>query len=255
MVFSRAVSILYSGRGGIPRCGVVNWMEANGPQGGPCRGNVVVSWTGGKDGCYACYQAMAEGYRVTHLVHFRNPDRPGSHELNPAVVRAQSGAIGIPLVQREAASYEQAFGEVVRELRAGGERVDGAVFGHIQTHLPLVDRICRDLDLEPVLPIWQQDPERVIAGILGAGFEVVIASVRDGMLGAEWLGRTIDGDFLARLAALGVSVDPCGENGEFHTLVTNGPIFRKRIAVTMSEPVAGDGYHCLDILEFALVDR
>lgn len=230
-------------------------MEANGPQGGPCRGNVVVSWTGGKDGCYACYRAMAEGYRVTHLVHFRNPDRPGSHELNPAVVRAQSGAIGIPLVQRDAASYEQAFGEVVRELRAAGERVDGAVFGHIQTHLPLVDRICRDLDLEPVLPIWQQDSERVIAGIVDAGFEVVIVSVRDGMLGAEWLGRTIDGEFPARLAAPGGSVDPCGENGEFHTLVTNGPIFRKRIAVTKSEPAVGDGYHYLDILEFALVDR
>lgn len=167
----------------------MNGMDANRPQGGPCRGNVVVSWTGGKDGCYACYRAMAEGYRVTHLVHFRNPDRPGSHELNPAVVRAQSGAIGIPLVQREAASYEQAFGEVVRELRAGGERVDGAVFGHIQTHLPLVDRICRDLDLEPVLPIWQQDSERVIAGIVGAGLIAFSAIAGAGL----WTYRVLAG--------------------------------------------------------------
>ena len=225
------------------------------PSHGSGPGNVVVSWTGGKDGCYACYRAMADGYRVTHLLHFRNPDRPGSHELNPAVVRAQSEAIGIPVVQREADSYEQAFGEVVRELRAAGERVDGAVFGHIQTHRNLVDRICRDLDLELVMPIWQQDSKRVLAGIVDAGFEVVIVSVRDGMLGAEWLGQTIDGEFPARLAALGGSVDPCGENGEFHTLVTGGPIFRKRIAVTKSEPATGDGYRYLDILEFALVDR
>ena len=64
------------------------------------KGNVVISWTGGKDGCWSCYKAMAEGYRVTHLLNFRNIGKQGSHDVNPKIIRAQSKAMGIPLIQR-----------------------------------------------------------------------------------------------------------------------------------------------------------
>jgi uncharacterized protein (TIGR00290 family) len=214
-------------------------------------GNVVVSWTGGKDGCYACYRAMAAGCRVTHLLHFRNPDRPGSHEINPAVVRAQADALGIPLLQRDAPAYEPAFKEAVRELRAGGERIDGAVFGHIGTHRPLAERVCRDLELDLLLPLWQEESGRIIAGIVDAGFVAIVASARDGPMGKEWLGRRIDRDFVRDLAGLDGATDPCGENGEFHTLVTDGPIFSRRIEITGAERVLRDGYWFLDIREFA----
>ncbi len=223
--------------------------HGNGP------GNVVVSWTGGKDGCYACYLAMAAGYRVTHLLHFRNPDRPGSHEINPAVVRAQADALGIPLVQRDAPAYEPAFTDAVRELRATGERIDGAVFGHIETHRPLVERICRDLGLDLLLPLWQRDSREIIAGIVDAGFEVIIASARDDLMGEEWLGRRIDRNFVRELAALDGAVDPCGENGEFHTLVTDGPNFSRRIEITRAERVLRNGYRFLDIREFVCRER
>lgn len=217
--------------------------------------NVVISWTGGKDGCYACHKAMAEGYRVTHLLNFRNRKRTGSHELNPGIIQAQSEALGIPLIQRDFFSYEQEFKSVIQDLRAHGERIDGAVFGHIQTHKHLVDRICRDLEIDLLLPLWKQDPEKLLTEIIDSGFEVVIVSTREDLMGKDWLGRRIDEDFIRDLSRFNESIDPCGENGEFHTLVTDGPLFQKKIRITGSEPVLRDDYWFLDIRECSLVEK
>jgi uncharacterized protein (TIGR00290 family) len=217
--------------------------------------NVVVSWTGGKDGCYACYKSMAEGYKVTHLLNFRNMKKIGSHEINPKIIQAQSEAIGIPLIQKDFFSYEQEFKKVVLDLRAEGARIDGAVFGHIETHKALVDRICQDLNIDLLLPIWKQDSTNILTEIVDSGFEVFLVSVKDGLLGKEWLGRRIDDGFISDLRDLNESIDPCGENGEFHTLVTDGPIFKKKIIITKSEPVLREGYWFLNISEFASRDK
>jgi len=122
--------------------------------------DAVVSWTGGKDGCYACYKAMVEGYQITHLLNFRNIKNTGSHEINPAIIRAQSEALGIALLQSNFFSYEQEFKNTVLDLRAKGEQIDAAVFGHIETHKNLVDRICRDLDIDLLLPLWKHNSKK-----------------------------------------------------------------------------------------------
>jgi len=70
------------------------------------KGKAVVSWTGGKDGCYSCCKAMAERYQVTYLLHFRNATKLGSHEVNPQIIQVQSKALGIPLIQQGFSSYE-----------------------------------------------------------------------------------------------------------------------------------------------------
>jgi diphthine-ammonia ligase len=218
-------------------------------------GNVVISWTGGKDGCYSCYKAMAEGYRVTHLLNFRNIKKQGSHEVNPEIIRAQSRAMGIPLIQRNFCSYEEEFKKVIQDLRAQEVRIDGAVFGHIETHDRLVNRICHDLDIGLLLPLWKQDPENIIREITGAGFEMLIVSVKGSLMGKDWLGRRIDEEFIGDLRALNPSIDPCGENGEFHTLVTDGPLFRKKIVITESRPVLREGYRMLDISGFTFREK
>ena len=217
--------------------------------------NAVVSWTGGKDGCLSCYKAMNDGYRITHLLHFTNQKKTGSHELNPALIQAQAQALGLPLLQRDFHSYEEEFKKAALELRAQGERIDAAVFGHIETHKALVDRICNDLDIDLILPLWKQNSEKIVNEIIDAGFEVILVSVRDGFLGKEWLGRRIDDEFLADLKKANSTVDPCGENGEFHTFVADGPIFKKKIKITRSDPVFKDGYWFLNITDFALVDK
>ena len=219
------------------------------------KGNAVVSWTGGKDGCYSCYKAMAEGYHVTYLLHFRNVNKVGSHEINPQIIQAQSKALGIPLLQRGFTSYEQEFKRAISDLRAQGESIDGAIFGHIETHKTLVKRICRDMNLDQILPLWKQDSDKILRDIINSGFEVLVVSVKDGLLGREWLGRRIDESFIHDLRDLNPSINPCGENGEFHTLVTDGPIFKKKIKIFASGHPLREGYWFLDAGEFALLDK
>jgi len=214
--------------------------------------NVVVSWTGGKDGCYSCYKAMQQNCRITHLLNFRNVSRIGSHDINPELIQAQSEAVEIPLIQKDFTSYEQEFKKVIQDLRLQGKRVDGAVFGHIETHKRLVDRICKDLNLRLLLPLWKEDSTMLLREMIGSGFEVFVVSVKDGLLSREWLGRRIDLEFLQDLKQLDEAIDPCGENGEYHTIVTDGPIFKKRIVISESNPVLREGYWFLNIEGFTI---
>ena len=85
----------------------------------PKKGKVVVSWTGGKDGCFACYKAISEGFDVSYLLNFRDMKRSGSHEINHELLSAQSQAIGIPILQIGFVSYEKEF---KFHRRAHGER-------------------------------------------------------------------------------------------------------------------------------------
>jgi uncharacterized protein (TIGR00290 family) len=192
----------------------------------PTKKNAIVSWTGGKDGCYSCYKTMNDGYNITHLMHFTNQKKTGSHELNPALIRAQAKATGLPLLQRNFQSYEEEFKKAALELRAQGERFDAAVFGHIETHKPLVERICQELNIDLILPLWKENSEKIVNEIIDAGFKVILVSLRDGFLGKEWLGRSIDDQFIDDLKKANSAVNACGENGEFHTLVLDGPIFK-----------------------------
>ena len=214
------------------------------------KGRVVVSWTGGKDGCFACYRAISKGFEVSHLLNFREIQRRGSHDISPDLVYAQSEALGIPLIHTDFVSYEQEFKKVVRNLRDSGEKIDGAVFGHICTHKNLVDRICGELGLELIMPLWQRNSEQIINDLIDSGFEVILLSVKADLLGKEWLGRKIDEKFIHDLKNHNPSIDPCGENGEFHTFVTDGPLFKNKIKVTESEMVLRGGYWFLEISKF-----
>jgi len=217
--------------------------------------NAVVSWTGGKDGCYSCHRAMAEGYHITHLLHFRSVRKRGSHELNNEVVRAQADAMEIPLIQKDFTSYEEEFKNTVRDLREQGERIDAAVFGHIKTHKPLVDRICGELDLTLLMPLWKRNSKRLLEEMRESGLEIVVVSAKESLMGKEWLGGKIDEKFIDELKRQDSSIDPCGENGEFHTLVTDAPMFKKKIIITGSDRVLQDGYWYLDIFGWTFQEK
>lgn len=214
------------------------------------KGRVVVSWTGGKDGCLACYGAISEGFEVSHLLNFREIQRRGSHDINPDLIYAQAEALGIPLIHKDFISYEQEFKKVISDLRDSGEQIDGAVFGHIETHKNLVDRICGELDLELIMPLWQRNSEQIIKGLIDSGFEVILLSVKADLLGNEWLGRKIDENFICDLKKHNPSIDACGEKGEFHTFVTDGPLFKNKIKVMESKMTFRGGYWFLEISKF-----
>ncbi len=213
---------------------------------------MVVSWTGGKDGCLACYRALRAGYKVSHLLQFRDLKRTGSHALNPALIATQAQAMGLPLLQCEFHSYEVEFKSIVRELNEHGAGITGAVFGHIHTHRKLVERICHDLGIELLLPLWGRESRAILEEFIDAGFDAVVVSVRAAIMGREWLGRTLGADFLRELQQHHPGVDLCGENGEYHTLVTDGPLFKQRIKISTGVPLWRDGYWHLAITGYTL---
>lgn len=219
----------------------------------------VASWTGGKDGCLAAYKAMESGVKVRYLLSFWNRNREGAHEVNPALLAAQADCLGMPLIRTGFLSYEEEFKRTFRAIdegeRAKGRRISSAVFGHIRTHGPLVDRICADLAIEGLMPIWNMKSEEIIGELLEAGFDAVVVGVRSDLLGDEWLGRRIDGSFVADLKALDPAIDPCGEDGEFHTFVLDGPIFGERLQIEEAEPVSRGEIRFLDIKEFAVEEK
>lgn len=219
------------------------------------KGKVVVSWTGGKDGCFACYKAISEGYDVSYLLNFRDMNRSGSHEINPELLSAQSQAIGIPILQIDFISYEQEFKKVIRNLRENGAEIEGAVFGHIETHKNLVDRICSDLDIELILPLWDRDSGQIITDFIDAGFEAIVVSAKADLFDKNGLGRNIDKKFVSDLRGFDNAIDPCGEYGEYHTFVIDGPLFKNKLRMVNTKKILKDGCWFLDILEYVVEEK
>jgi uncharacterized protein (TIGR00290 family) len=223
---------------------------------------VASSWSGGKDSCLACYKAIKQGYNVKYLLNFvsREFRRCCFHGLEARLLKLQAGLIGIPIIQKEVSpdmqKYEQEFKEAVSEFKAQGIR--RMVFGDIYLldHFNWVERVCKDLDIEPIEPLWEVSPTKIIEEFIELGFKAIVVSCQADKFGRDFVGRYIDNDLLAELKTKNIC--PCGENGEFHTLVVDGPIFRKRIEIVESEPVFKEGfwkYWFLDIRKYRVVDK
>ena len=217
---------------------------------------VVVSWSGGKESCFACYKAILEGFEVSHLLNFVSKDeRCMYHGLDSKLMVAQSQAIGIPLIQREVTwdTYEGAFKAVMIELKQMG--VKGSVFGDIdvQEHKDWVDRVCSEVGITSIEPLWGLNPEQILTDFIDGGFEAIVVNTKADIFGEEWLGRKVDRSFFEDLRKLHSkhNVHICGEWGEYHTLVLDGPIFKRRIKILDSKRVLIEGYWkfwLLDIL-------
>ena len=214
----------------------------------------ISSWSGGKDSCFACYQAISEGYNISHLLNFISKEyqRVSFHGTEAKLIQLQAEAIGIPLLQKETTwnGYEQEFKDAVKSLIPDG--VTGMVFGdiYLQEHKDWVERVCGELGIEAIEPLWGQDPERVLLEFIDAGFEATIVSAKSELFDDEWIGQKLDREFLSHLKDN--NIDLCGENGEYHTFVTDGPMFKKKIKIAKSQPITRDGYWLLDTLEYSL---
>jgi uncharacterized protein (TIGR00290 family) len=224
---------------------------------------VVASWSGGKDSCLACYKAMLDGFEVSHLINFISKDgRCMSHGLDPKLIVAQSQAIGIPTIQREVTwdTYEEGFKTVMKELKQIG--VKSAVFGDIDIseHLDWVIRACNEVGILYMEPLWHLDRVQILKEFINAGFEAIIVNAKADIFGEEWLGRKVDESFIEDLRRLHskYSFDICGEMGEYHTLVIDGPIFKRRIKISDSRRVLKNGYWkywLLDISRYYIEEK
>ena len=215
----------------------------------------ISSWSGGKDSCFACYRALNEGYEISHLANFISQEfkRVSFHGTESRLIQLQSQAIGIPVLQKETTpnGYEQEFKEAVRSLLPEG--IKGMVFGdiYLQEHRDWVERVCGELGIEAVEPLWGKSSEEVLTGFISAGFEAIIISAQAELIDKDWIGQRVDRDFMNYLKAKNVEI--CGENGEYHTLVLNGPLFKWRIEVNEGETIKRGNYWFLDTRQYRLI--
>ncbi len=210
----------------------------------------VVSWSGGKDSCLAVHRAVAAGIRPQALLTamIENGTRSRSHGLRLELLQAQARSLGLPLITRATSweDYDETMHAALSLLAVDG--VEAGVFGDIdlEPHREWVAGVCARAGIEPFHPLWQEPRLALLAELLQLGYEAVVVAIKDAVLPAELLGRRLDCTLVEELVAHGV--DACGEEGEYHTAVLDGPLFRERIRARSGARVLRDGYRFLDLV-------
>lgn len=207
--------------------------------------NIACSWSGGKDSCYALMKIIDSGATPRAILNMMNEDGAisRSHGLPLTLLREQADALGLPLMAIPSTwkAYEANFTHALQQL-ANAYPIDAMVFGDIdlQPHRDWEEMVCTNAGLRALLPLWQKDRKDLVLEMLDAPITAVIVSCND-VMGPSFLGKTLDRAVINDLAAIGV--DPCGENGEYHTLVLHCPLFSRRIQLPPYTTTRHDDYN------------
>jgi uncharacterized protein (TIGR00290 family) len=215
---------------------------------------VFISWSGGKDSCLALYEIQqSHEYQIAALLTTitKDYDRVSVHGVRRELLEIQAAQLRIPLrpvlISKGATNeeYEARFLEACFENRGGP--VDTVVFGDLflEDIKKYRDEFLARNDLRGMYPVWLRDTSKLIMEFLALGFKAIVTCTDEKVLGPEFVGRTIDSEFLSELPA---TVDPCGENGEFHTFVFDGPNFAQRVQFSKGEIVQREGFWFCDLL-------
>jgi diphthine-ammonia ligase len=219
----------------------------------------LASWSGGKDSCFAVYKAKQRGMKVAGLMNCVSHEngRVSFHGVDARLIQAQASLLGIPLLQKETTPdrYADEFKEGVRTLAEGND-ITGMVFGdiYLDEHLAWVEGVCRDIGISAIEPLWGQDTSVLIKAFVAAGFRSVIIAGNVDCIDREWIGKTVDDTFIEYLNKR-PDVDPCGERGEYHTLVVGGPLFNGSIEITGGEIIERNGYRFFDVNGFHMIEN
>jgi diphthine-ammonia ligase len=208
------------------------------------------SWSGGKECSMALYEAGRSGIAVTHLLNMASEDGVHSrtHGIDSSWLTLQAEAIGLPLVRKTTSwdGYEKTFKGALKYLRQEG--ITTGIFGDIDLiqHREWVERVCADCGITPVLPLWNKKRDELLHTFRNNGFRAVIIAVDARFLNEAWLGKEIDADFVREAVALG-TIDLCGEKGEYHTFVYDGPIFQTPLTFKTSQKTLRDNNWLLQL--------
>jgi uncharacterized protein (TIGR00290 family) len=213
----------------------------------------LVSWSGGKDSTLALHRVTEESSaRVDGLLTTVTDEyeRISMHGVRTSLLEAQARAIGLPLrvarIPRACSNdvYETVSREALARYAAeGGERV---VFGDLflADVRAYRERLLAPLPLAPAFPLWGEDTRALARRFIALGFRAVLVCVDPAQIDPAFCGRDYDDRLLDELPP---SADPCGENGEFHTFVYDGPLFRDPVPIARGEVVTRDGFVFYDI--------
>lgn len=208
----------------------------------------VFFWSGGKDSSLCLHRVLQENkLEVACLLTTVNSNfkRISMHGVSEELLDLQAKAIGIPLHKMYVSEgsndeYEKILAQTLSSFQS--QNINRVIFGDIflEDLRTYRENQLNALGMKGIFPLWKQDTSALIHEFIGAGFKTITCCTNDGYLGEEWVGRTIDRLFIAQLPA---GVDPCGENGEFHTFCYDGPIFTSPVNIRTGEKL----YRPLDI--------
>lgn len=216
----------------------------------------ALAWSGGKDCALALFELQQAGTAVDELLTTINRahDRSSMHGVRRSVYERQAAGLGLPinLVPLPPEPSNETYERVMaRELEGYLDRgFDRVVFADIflEDVRTYRENQLADSGLRGCWPLWGRDTVDLAAAFLDAGFEAIVVAADSEVFDETIVGRAFDADFLD---ALPPDVDPCGEHGEFHTFVRDGPVFEEPVPVTIGETVTrpvGDGaFHYADL--------
>lgn len=199
-------------------------------------------FSGGKDSTFSIYLAKQEGHEVKYLgtVISENPDSFMYHTPNIGMTFLQSQCLGIQLVSIKSSGEKEKEVEDLKKLLKGLQ-IEGVLAGAIASKYQYerVKKVCEDLSLKVVTPLWGMNQEELIKKMIKSGFEIVLTAVAAEGLGEKWLGRKIDPKALKELKKLNKKhgINIAGEGGEYESIVLDCPLFKKRIEITDSEKI------------------
>lgn len=221
---------------------------------------IISSWSGGKDSCLALHKTLQQGHQVLYLLNFisKETKRGCFHGLDSNLMEMQSKALGIPIIQKEVSpdmkKYEEEFKNAVLELKEK-YGISGMVFGdiYLDEHRNWVERVCNELKITPLEPLWNLKPEGVAIQFIELGFKAVVVSAKADLFDENFVGGEFDRETLKFL--IEKNICPCGENGEFHTFVYDGPFFNEKIKIAETEKIMKEGFwkaYFLNIKKYGL---
>jgi diphthine-ammonia ligase len=219
----------------------------------------VVLWTGGKDSALALHRIAAQGHRVVGLVTFVPEGAEFlAHPLE--ILSAQAAALGLPhrsvaVAEPYDRSYERALSEIRKDFRA--DAVITGDIAEVDGYPNWIRERSRPVGLKAWTPLWQEDRLHLLSLLCDLRFQVIFSGVRAAYLGEEWAGRELNRSCLSTLRAVAEEkgMDLCGEQGEYHTLVLDAPLFRGKIEIRDSSRKVKEDLTYLQISRWAFVPK
>jgi uncharacterized protein (TIGR00290 family) len=216
-----------------------------------------LAWSSGKDSAWALHTVRQRGEcEVVALLTTinRTYQRVAMHAVREALLEMQAVRAGLPLVKVSIPSpcphetYEQAMNGAMKRAREEGVR--HVVFGDLflEDIRAYREKHLASCGMTPVFPLWRKDTRRLAQEMLAAGLSAFLTCVDPRKLGREFAGQRFEAELLRSLPS---HVDPCGENGEFHTFANGGPMFTHEIPVSLGEVLERDGFVFADLLPSA----
>lgn len=216
-------------------------------------------WSGGKDSSLALYKVLNNPeYEVVYLVSTFSSatQRLSMHGIKEQIIEKQSKAVGIPLIKMftdgaDHESYERSMFKLLNKLKE--EYINEVVFGDIflEDLRKYRESNLAKVEVNAYFPLWKKDTKELISEFLELGFKTICCCIDSSKLSDDFLGQIIDSEWIA---ALPNDVDVCGENGEFHTLCIDGPIFKKSLSVDFEGVVKKEYSHENSVFKFGFAD-